>query len=133
MEIKEEIKFDKDQYLRLAAEFDNYKKRIKKEKEYLERKIFIDLITPILEMDNDIDIAISSMKEEDTSGISLIHSKLKSFLIKNGVEEIQTVKYDKDLHEVVSLSGDGKKIISVVKKGYSINGNPIIYPKVILG
>lgn len=129
----EEVK-DDDKYLRLAAEFENYKKRTIKEKQEIVNETKIRMLTSILDIDNDISIALNSLPKEQTEGLNLILKKLESFLKTMGIEEIQTDEYDKDIHEVISMvpSDDPGKIISVVSKGYSINGKPFRYPKIVL-
>jgi molecular chaperone GrpE len=89
------------------------------------------MLNSILDLDNDLHIAKKSIGESE--GINIILNKLNNFLKNQGVEEIQTEKYDSDLHEVVSMLETGEeKIIDVVSKGYTINGKPFRYPKVIL-
>ena len=66
--------------------------------------------------------------------MKLIVNKLESFLKSQGIETIQTETYDDELHEVISIMEIGEsKIIDVVGKGYSLNGKPFRYPKIILG
>lgn len=115
----------------LAAEFDNYKKRVVKEKEELVTNTKVKMLTSLLDMDNDISIALKNVEDE---GIKLIGSKISTFLKTQGVESIQTDKYDEDLHEVISvINSDEDKIVDVVSKGYSLNGKPFRYPKIVLG
>jgi molecular chaperone GrpE len=121
-----------DKYLRLFAEFENYKKRVTKEKDDLRVNTKTMMLTAILDLDSDLSIAVKSSKDPD--GLRLIMSKLEKFLNNQGVESIQTEKYDEDLHEVISVLEIGEqKIIDVVTKGYTINGKPFRFPKVILG
>ncbi len=121
-----------DKYLRLFAEFENYKKRITKEKDDLRINTKTMMLTAILDLDSDLSIAVKSSKDPD--GLRLIMSKLEKFLNNQGVESIKTDKYDEDLHEVISVLEIGEqKIIDVVSKGYTINGKPFRFPKVILG
>lgn len=123
-----------DSYLRLYAEFDNYKKRVQKDKEELITNTKVRLLQSILDMDNDLSFAIKSSKEEVSEGVSLIVSKLDTFLKSQGIENIQTETYDEDLHEVISvIPMDETKIVDVVSKGYTLNGKPFRYPKIILG
>jgi molecular chaperone GrpE len=120
----------KENYLRLAAEFENYKKRISKEKQDLVNSTKANMLTSILDVDNDLSIALKNIQDP---GIKLIANKLTNFLKSQGVEEIQTESYDEDLHEVISIiPGESNKIIDVVTKGYSINGKPFRYPKIVL-
>ena len=121
-----------DKYLRLFAEFDNYKRRVAKEKDDLRVNTKTMMMTAILDLDSDLSIAVKSSK--DPEGLKLIMSKLEKFLNNQGVESIQTDTYDADLHEVVSVLEIGEeKIIDVVSKGYSINGKPFRFPKILLG
>jgi molecular chaperone GrpE len=121
-----------EQYLRLAADFENYKRRMSKEKDDLRINTKTMMLTAILDLDSDLSIAVKSSKDPD--GLKLIMSKLEKFLNNQGVESIQTETYDSDLHEVVSVLEIGEeKIMDVVSKGYTINGKPFRFPKVILG
>lgn len=128
----EQIKSEmNNQYLRLLADFDNYKKRINKEKEEIKLNTKIQMLSSILDIDSDLAIAKKSIKDE---GLNLILSKLDSFLKSQGVESIQTESYDSELHEVISIMEIGEeKIVDVISKGYTINGKPFRYPKIILG
>lgn len=121
-----------DRYLRLLAEFDNYRKRVTKEKEELRLNTKTQMLSAILDIDSDL--ALAKKKLGDDEGINLILAKLNSFLKNQGVESIQTEVYDADLHEVISVLEVGEeKIIDVISKGYSINGKAFRYPKIILG
>jgi len=121
-----------DKYLRLYAEFENYKRRSQKEKEDIRNLTKVDTLHAILDIDNDISIALNHVKDKE--GINLILSKLEKFLISQGIEVVQTEKYDSDIHEVISTVETGEeKIIDVVSKGYALNGKIIRYPKVVLG
>ncbi|MDH6356043.1 molecular chaperone GrpE [Dysgonomonas sp. PH5-45] len=131
-------------YLRLHAEFDNYRKRTIKEKADLIKtggeKILIDLL-PVID---DFERAIENMdKTNDTEaikeGVVLIYNKFISFLEKHGVKEIETVgqPFDVDKHEaltsVPAQSEDQKdKVIDCVQKGYTLQDKVIRYPKVIV-
>lgn len=123
-----------DKYIRLYAEFENYKRRVSKEKEELRNNTKISMITSVLDIDNDIAIAIKNIKDEQTKdGVQLIANKIESFLKSHGIESIQTNIYDEDLHEVISVVQTGEsKIIDVVSKGYSLNGKPFRHPKIVI-
>ena len=121
-----------DRYLRLFAEFENYKKRVQKEKDDIRNNTKSNMISSILDLDSDL--ALARKQSKDDIGLDLIMSKLEKFLNSQGVETIQTDNYDVDLHEVISIvNPDGKNIIDVVSKGYLLNGKPIRFPKIILG
>jgi molecular chaperone GrpE len=120
----------KDMYLRLSAEFDNFRKRALKDKEDLVIKTKSSMIEPILDLDNDLAIA---SKHSNDEGIKLIVSKLDKFLQAQGIQTIQTQTYDENLHEVVAVTKNGgSKIQEVVSKGYSIGDKIIRYPKVVI-
>lgn len=131
--LQEKIQESEDKYVRLFAEFDNYKKRVQKEKEELVTNTKVRMLTSILDMDNDLSFAIKTSGEM-SEGMSLILSKLETFLKSQGIETIQTETYDEDLHEVISvIPSDEVKVFDVVSKGYTMNGKPFRYPKIILG
>jgi molecular chaperone GrpE len=133
--LQKELEESQNKYLLLYADFDNYKRRVSKEKEELVTNTKVKTLTSILDMDNDLSFAIKSVKSDEAkTGLELISNKLQSFLKSQGIEEIQTNEYDEELHEVISVMDIGeKKIIDVVSKGYSLNGKPFRYPKIILG
>jgi molecular chaperone GrpE len=133
--IEERLNESEDKYLRLYAEFENYKKRINKQKEDLVLETKSKMLSSILDMDSDISIAFKTIENEDAKkGVSLIASKLENFLKGQGIESIQTEIYDADEHEVISVLDIGEsKIIDVASKGYSINGKIFRYPKIVLG
>jgi len=124
-----------ESYLRLAAEFDNYKKRSSKEKEDLINNTKVKMLTSILDMDSDLSISMRSVTNDEAKDVfKLISSKLDSFLKSQGIESIQTEKYDNELHEVISIVEVGEeKVVDVINKGYTIDGKPFRYPKIILG
>jgi molecular chaperone GrpE len=134
-ESESKLKESENKYLLLYADFENYKKRISKEKEDLVANTKVKTLTSILDMDNDISIALKNIKDESAKqGVLLIANKLEKFLLSQGIESIQTETYDEDLHEVISILQTGKnEIIDVVSKGYKLNGNPFRHPKIVLG
>jgi len=134
-ELSEKLTQSEDKYVRLYAEFDNYKRRTMKDKEELVVNTKVKMLSSILDMDNDLSIAIKSVKSEEAKeGLSLITQKLDNFLKSQGVEIIQTETYDDEIHEVISVMEIGEsKVIDVISKGYSLNGKPFRYPKIILG
>ena len=135
VELNEKLQQSEEKYLRLYAEFDNYRKRVQKDKEEIAVSTKVRMLTSILDMDNDLSFAIKSVKStEAQDGLKLISSKLETFLKSQGIEEIQTETYDDELHEVISvMPSEEEKIIDVVSKGYKLNDKPFRYPKIILG
>jgi molecular chaperone GrpE len=131
--LEDQLIESQDKYLRLAAEFENYKRRVQKDKEDLVSNTKVKMLQSILDMDNDLSFAIKSSPELG-EGVKLIVSKLETFLKSQGIETIQTNEYDEDLHEVITvLPSEETKVIDVVSKGYTLNGKPFRYPKIILG
>ena len=124
----------KDSYLRLYADFDNYKKRVIKEKEEIRLKTKLETLQSVLEIDNDLQLAQKVLKDPKAiEAVKVITDKLSSFLKSKGFEEVQTETYDEDLHEVISVVTTGKEeIVDVVSKGWKLNGQVVKYPKVIL-
>lgn len=123
----------KDMYVRLYADMDNLKKRLTKEKNESVEKTKIKMIESILDMDNDISIALKNMGGDIPEGVNLIVKKLKNFLKSQGIEEILVDKYDPDIHEVISVIETGEeKIVEVVSNGYKMGDRVVRYPKIIL-
>ena len=133
-EIQKEETDWKDSYLRLLADFDNFKKRTIKEKEEIKVKTKIDTLSSVLELDNDLHLAQKVIKDpKSLEAVKVIIDKLSSFLNSKGFEEVQTERYDEDLHEVISVLETGSEgIVDVVTKGWKLNGKVIKYPKVII-
>jgi molecular chaperone GrpE len=130
--VEQKLQESQDKYLLLYADFENYKRRVQKDKEELVLNTKTKMLSSILDMDNDISIALKSMDKVD-EGVLLIAHKLDTFLKSQGIEPIQTENYDEDLHEVISVISTGEqKVVDVVSKGYSLNGKPFRYPKIVL-
>jgi molecular chaperone GrpE len=134
-ELNKKLEEANNKYMLLYADFENYKRRVQKDKEELKNNTKVSMITSILDMDNDIALAIKNIKDEGAKeGVQLIANKIETFLKGQGIEPIQTNTYDEDLHEVISILPIGeKKVVDVVSKGYTIDGKPFRYPKIILG
>jgi len=134
-ELEAKLTESEDKYVRLYADFETYKRRMTKEKEDIKNNTKVSMISSILDMDNDLSIALKNIKDESAkSGVKLIAQKLETFLKSHNIEVIQTEKYDEDIHEVIQVMEIGEsKIIDVVSKGYSLNGKPFRFPKIILG
>ena len=136
---------EKDRYLRLSAEFDNYRKRTLKEKADLILNGGEKSISNILPVIDDFERAIQSMeKATDVAavkeGVDLIYDKLMKTLEKQGVKIIEAkgMPLDTDYHEAVTLfpapSEDLKgKIIDCVQTGYMLNDKVIRHAKVVVG
>lgn len=133
--LEKQLEEANSKYLLLYADFENYKKRAAREKEDLRNSVKANMLSSILDLDSDIAIALKNIKDDSArEGVELIAGKVEKFLKSQGIESIQTDEYDSDLHEVVTVLPIGeKKIVDVISKGYSIDGKPFRYPKIILG
>lgn len=132
--LEKQLEETNSKYMLLYADFENYKKRVTKEKDELRNNTKVSMLSAILDMDNDIALALKNIKDDAAKeGVKLIAGKLENFLKTQGIETIQTENYDEDLHEVVTVLGDGKNVIDVISKGYTLSGKPFRYPKIVLG
>jgi molecular chaperone GrpE len=126
---------ERDRYMRLQAEFDNYKKRVHKERNILESQTKYNTLAGIIDIIDDLELARKN--EPNNEGFQLIFSKLESYLQKQGVEEVDCEgNFDSDRHECLTVLNLGEdkynQIVEVVQKGYMINGNIVRYPKVVI-
>jgi len=134
-----------DKYLRLSAEFDNYRKRTLRERMELTKTAAESVMLSILPVTDDFERAMHSIEqgmdfEATKEGILLIYNKFKEFNKQNGITEIEAVgkSFDTDLHEALTkipapseeLKG---KIIDVIQKGYYLNDKVIRFAKVVVG
>lgn len=132
-----------DKYIRLSAEFDNYRKRTLKEKIDIIATGGEDVIKCILPILDDFDRAVDAVTKSDDiesarTGMNLIRQKLLDTMTQKGLSEIEAVgkDMDTDLFEAVANfpSEDQKgKIIDVVQKGYKLKDKVIRFSKVVVG
>ena len=135
----------KDKYLRLFAEFDNYKKRTIKEKLEMMKSASQDVVSALLPVLDDFDRAKLSAEDENSSeqfseGVSLVYNKLYSTLKNKGLEKMTSTNevFDPELHEAVTeipapndeLKG---KVIDTIEQGYYLNEKIIRHAKVVVG
>ncbi len=145
MQFKNEISALNDKYLRLAAEFDNYRRRTLKERQELILTAGEEIITGILPILDDFERANEMLQKTEggnlsiIEGIELIYSKLFSYLTSKGLKIIEAVgkELDTDFHEAVALvqADESKKkniIVDVVQNGYTLNGKVIRFAKVVV-
>lgn len=143
IDLAEELKKSNDKYLRLSAEFDNYRKRTLKEKTDLIKNGAERTVVDILPILDDFDRAIKAIEggvEGAVDGVLLIGSKFSSFLEKSGIKEIEAAGelFDTDRHEALTkipapteeLKG---KVVDVIEKGYTLNDKVIRFAKVVVG
>jgi molecular chaperone GrpE len=142
--LQTELDNEKDRYLRLFAEFENYKRRTGKERVELFKTASQDVMVTLLPVLDDFDRALKEMvkmENDQSKGIELISNKLKEALKQKGLTLIETKAgevFNADIHEAItqipSPSDDLKgKIIDVIEMGYSLGEKIIRYPKVVIG
>ncbi|MEA4995283.1 MAG: nucleotide exchange factor GrpE [Petrimonas sp.] len=142
-----QVKYDdlNDNYLRLHAEFDNFRKRTMKEKADIIKSGGERVLTDMLPFADDFERALQALhmaedKEAMVEGMDLIYSKFLNFLNQHGVKEIEALgqPFDADKFEAITtvpVQDKSQKgvIIDCVQKGYQLNDKIIRYPKVIVG
>ncbi|MFD0977886.1 nucleotide exchange factor GrpE [Salinimicrobium gaetbulicola] len=144
-QLKADLEKEKDKFLRLFAEFENYKRRTSKERVEMFKTAGQDVIAALLPVLDDFDRAnneIAKAKDKNLlKGVELIHNKLKETLRSKGLELVEVKEgdsFDADIHEAITqipapsdkLKG---KIVDVVEKGYKLGDRIIRYPKVVTG
>ena len=142
---QEEIEEQKDKYLRLSAEFDNYRKRTMKEKAELILNGGEKSLSSILPVIDDFERAIKTMETAKDvkavkEGVELIYNKFMAVMAQNGVKVIETKDQplDTDYHEAIAVipapSEEQKgKILDCVQTGYTLNDKVIRHAKVVVG
>ena len=142
--IQEALALEKDRYLRLFAEFENYKRRTSKERIELFKTASHDVMVALLPVLDDFDRALKELEKSDDAlleGVMLIRNKFFETLKQKGLALIETqagTTFDADLHEAITqipaptpeMKG---KIIDVIEKGYMLGEKIIRYPKVVIG
>jgi molecular chaperone GrpE len=132
-----------DKFLRLHAEFDNYRKRTIKERIELSKYASEEVIKSFLPILDDLERAVKLMENVETDavheGVILIYQKLKNLLTLKGIEEIKTIgePFNTDFHEAITnipAESEDKKglVIDVVEKGYLLHGKVIRFAKVVV-
>ncbi|MCX7550518.1 nucleotide exchange factor GrpE [Xanthomarina sp. F2636L] len=144
-QLEEALKLEKDKFLRLFAEFENYKRRTAKERIDLFKTASEDVMLSLLPVLDDFDrayIEIAKTKEKDLlKGVELISNKLKNTLKSKGLEQVELIPgdvFNADIHEAITQipapTNDLKgKIVDVVEKGYKLGDKIIRFPKVVIG
>ena len=143
--LAEELSLMKDKYIRLVAEFDNYRKRTAKEKNELISSASENVMLSILEVLDDAERAESQMdKATDIDalkeGVHLIFNKLRNTLKAKGLKAMETLhtKFDPELHEAITeipaqSEDQAGKVLDEVLKGYYLNDKIIRHAKVVVG
>jgi molecular chaperone GrpE len=142
--LQEELDEQKDKYLRLVAEFDNYKRRTAKERIELIQTAGKDVIVSLLEVMDDCDRAEKQMETNDDptqlkEGVQLIFNKLRSKMQAKGLKAMESISTDFDVekHEAITEipAGDDMhgKVVDEIEKGYYLNDKLIRFAKVVVG
>ncbi len=144
-ELTNQLEEMKDKYLRLTAEFDNYRKRTLKEKAELIKFASEEVLKDLLPVIDDLDRALKAIETANDinavkEGISLIVNKFNDFLKAKGVKEIDAIgkELDTDLHEAITkipVQDDAQKgkIVDVIQKGYMLHEKVMRFSKVVVG
>lgn len=145
-QLQQELASEKDKFLRLFAEFENYKKRTSKERIELFKTASEEVMVAMLPVLDDFERALSHIEEDKEAeelrkGVLLIYQKLLNTLEQKGLAVAKVSKgdtFDADIHEAVTqIPAPNKKmkgkIIDVVEKGYKLGDKVIRFPKVVIG
>ena len=144
-ELENKVAKDKDDYIRLMAEFDNFRRRTAQEKLELVSVASMDTIKGLLPVLDDCERAIAVLRDSNDAeaakeGTELIYHKLLAYLQGKGLAVIEALgkDFDTDLHEAVAQfpvpEEDKKgKVFDVVQTGYTLNGKVIRFAKVVVG
>lgn len=144
-QLTKDLATEKDKFLRLFAEFENYKRRTSKERLELFKTANQEVLQAMLPVLDDFDRAMAEIKKSEddalVKGVELIHDKLKGTLVSKGLEEVEVRSgdaFDADFAEAITqipapsdkLKG---KIVDVIEKGYKLGDKIIRFPKVVIG
>jgi len=133
----------RDKYVRLLAEFDNFKRRTAKERIELHQTAGKEMIIALLDVMDDCDRAenqiLKSEAKETNEGTLLVFNKLRNLLQQKGVQEMECLhtEFDPEKHEAISIVDTPEemkgKVIDVLQKGYYLNEKLIRFAKVVVG
>ena len=145
VEKEEKINELQDKYIRLTAEFDNFRKRTMREKIDMMKSAGEDILLGLLPVIDDFERGLGSIDQSQDlnsvkEGVTLIYNKFKEYIKQKGIKEIEAMhqEFDTDLHDAVTkipapeedLKG---KVVDVIEKGYTLNDKVIRYSKVVVG
>lgn len=144
--VEEQLEKEKDKFLRLFAEFENYKRRTSKERIELFKTANQELMTVMLPVLDDFERALSHIDEDKEAeelrkGVMLIYKKLLTTLEQKGLTKVEVNAgdtFDAEIHEAITqIPAPSKKmkgkIVDVVEKGYKLGDKIIRFPKVVIG
>ncbi len=143
--LQEDLATEKDKFLRLFAEFENFKRRTAKERIELFKTANEEVLQAMLPVLDDFDRAMIEISKTDNDvllkGVELIHEKLKNTLVSKGLEQVEVragdafnADYAEAITQIPAPSNDLKgKIVDVIEKGYKLGDKIIRFPKVVIG
>ncbi len=142
--LTQDLEMQKDKYIRLVAEFDNFKRRTARERIELEQTAGKNIIASLLEVLDDMDRAEKQMQKNDDvdqikEGVALVFNKFRTILKGKGLKPMESIGKDFDVvqHEAITevpASPDQKgKVIDEITKGYFLNDKLIRFAKVVVG
>jgi len=142
-QLTQDLAKEKDKFLRLFAEFENYKRRTTKERIELFKTANQEVLLAMLPVLDDFDRALAEIKKTDDNiliqGVELIQEKLKGTLVSKGLEEVEIKVgdvFNADFAEAITQIPAPKlkgKIVDVIEKGYKLGDKIIRFPKVVIG
>lgn len=144
-QLRADLEKEKDKFLRLFAEFENYKRRTSKERVEMFKTASQDVIVSMLPVLDDFDRALNEIKKtkdkELLKGVELISNKFRETLRSKGLEQMEVKEgdtFDAEIHEAITQIPAPKdklkgKVVDVVEKGYKLGERIIRYPKVVTG
>ncbi len=144
-QLSQDLASEKDKFLRLFAEFENYKRRTARERIELFKTANQEVLLAMLPVLDDFDRALTEIKKTDDNiliqGVELIQEKLKTTLVSKGLEQVDVKvgdAFDADFAEAITQipapSAKMKgKIVDVIEKGYKLGDKIIRFPKVVIG
>ena len=143
--LEQELQEQKEKYLRLSADFDNYRKRTMKEKIEWSKQAGADIFAMILPVLDNLERAMKAVEEAKDldavkEGMHLIYNMFNEYLGQQGVKEIEAMhqEFDTDVHDAVTKipAPDKKlqgKVVDVIERGYFLNDKVLRYAKVVIG
>jgi len=144
-QLSQDLASEKDKFIRLFAEFENYKRRTARERIELFKTANQEVLLALLPVLDDFDRALSEIKKTDDNiliqGVELIQEKLKSTLVSKGLEQVDVKEGDafnadfaEAITQIPAASPKMKgKIVDVIEKGYKLGDKIIRFPKVVIG
>lgn len=144
-QLETQLAEQKEKYIRLMAEFENYKKRTSAEKLDMIQTAGKDILVAMLEVLDDMDRAEKQMEQDNdvhhvVEGVQLVFNKFRNLMTAKGVKPVESIgqDFDTELHEAIAnvpapspdLAG---KVIDEVQKGYTLNDKLVRFPKVVVG